>query len=178
MGFPLNFLSTQLLKVHFHSFFFIFKNFDIKNSQTRIIFRFFFYRNIIEIFFTCSIFSWLVHFSTIFQESYSIRTEKLKQDIVLPKCGFNFLRANWFNYLKYIIQLKIFTNLYKVKIIHFTLPYSCKKWICKMKCKTKRNLEINNYNFKCNKHTFIYDFQCVIKNLKRWLKFCISYMVL
>jgi hypothetical protein len=161
----------QLLKVHFHSFFFILKNFDKIISQTRIIFRLFFIG-------TSFIFNWLVHFSKKIQESYSIRAEKLKQDIVLPKCGFNFLLANWFNYLKYIIQLKIFTNLYKVKIIHFTLPYSCKKWICKMKCKTKRNLEINNYNFKCNKHTFIYDFQCVIKNLKRWLKFCISYMVL
>jgi hypothetical protein len=78
--------------------------------------------------------------------------EKLKQEIVLPKCGFNFLLANWFNYLKYIIWLKTFTNIYKVKITHLALPYSCKKWICKMKCKPRRNLEINDYNFSCNKH--------------------------
>ncbi len=43
-----NSLSMQLLKVHFHSFFFIFKNFVAFYFQTEIIFKHFFHRNIIE----------------------------------------------------------------------------------------------------------------------------------
>jgi hypothetical protein len=44
---------------------------------------------------------------------------------------FNCLLANWFNYLKPTIKFKTFT---KVKIIHLALLFSCKKWVCKMKC--------------------------------------------
>jgi hypothetical protein len=44
------------------------------------------------------------------------KMKKPKQDIVLSKCGFNFLLANWFNYVKPIIQFKACTNIYKVKI--------------------------------------------------------------
>jgi hypothetical protein len=32
--------------------------------------------------------------------------EKSKQKIILPKCGFNFIFANLFNYLKPTMQLK------------------------------------------------------------------------
>jgi len=53
-----------------------------------------------------------------FQQFFKSVTEQewRNQEIVLPKYGFYFLLANWFNYLKPTIQLKTFTNIYKVII--------------------------------------------------------------
>jgi hypothetical protein len=116
------------------------RNFVILYLQIGIIFKYFFHKNIIEQKFTHFIFGWnyififirLLHFSANFQELYSTRMKKSNEDIILPKCGFNFLLANWFNYLKSIIQFKTFTNIYNVKITHFTLLSSWEKMNMKM----------------------------------------------
>jgi hypothetical protein len=118
---PFNFLSMQFMKVHFQFYFilkelwcFIFANWN--NLQIFLpwehcwtqIHIFIFGWNYVFIFIK------LLHFSTNFQEFYSMKMKKSKEEIVLPKCGFNFLLANWFNYLKSIIQFKTFTNIYNV----------------------------------------------------------------
>jgi hypothetical protein len=95
----------QLLKVEFHSFFFIFKTFVGLCSRTKIIFKEFFHNAFIERNFTCFnsncyyvfIFPWLLNFHKVVIQQNG---ENPKQKFVFLKCSFNFSFTNWFSYLK------------------------------------------------------------------------------
>jgi hypothetical protein len=105
--FPFNLLSMQLLKVHCHSFFFIFMNFTTLCFQTRMLFRNFFPKNIIgrnlHVSFQLKLcFHLIAPFFNIFSRCHSLRMGKLKQWII----------TNWFNYLNPTIQLKTISNIY------------------------------------------------------------------